>query len=427
MDATAVLPKPAPTAPTNAPGAEQDTSPEEFASHLPPEEDVRPTPRKPDTRKPTSESAAKAPETTDDTAATKPDDATTESYAAMTAPMTPVEVRPQNSVVTFDLSAVLAAQTQAAPTTAAPTADASAQTKTAPVAPTQASPVDANAKAPQTPVADAAQAPPTTDQGVAPQQPQQQQQRTPLETIALPGAQTQAETKPLPKLRAGRADATTEITADGKTPAAAQGAPAVAAAAKGATKVETAMAVQAVAGASATKDTAANADAARPGDAAPAEHRAARVNEAAGPQGHRATTPAALVAQHIIRRFDGKSTSIDVRLDPAELGRVQVSLEVSADNKVTAVVAAENPQTLSDLVRSARELERALQDAGLDLDSGGLSFDLADSGANAKGEDGGSNGRGATARTDATRDAAPVQSRPFGLEAWRGARIDVMV
>lgn len=416
MDATAVLPKPAPVAPTNAQGAEQDTSPEEFASHLPPEEDVRPTPRKPETRKPTSETTTKAPEATDDT--------TTENCAAMTTPMAPVEVRPQNSVVTFELSAVLAAQAQAAPTTAAPKADPAAQTKTAPVAPTQASSVDANAKAPPQPVAEAAQASPATDQGAAPQQ--QQQQRMPLETIALPGAQAQAETKAPPKLRAGRADATTEIAADGKTPAAAQGAPA-AAAAKGAVKVETATAVQAVAGAAATKDTASNADATPLADAAPAEHRAHRVNDAAGPQGHRATTPAALVAQHIIRRFDGKSTSIDVRLDPAELGRVQVSLEVSADNKVTAVVAAENPQTLSDLVRSARELERALQDAGLDLDSGGLSFDLADSGANTKGEDGGSNGRSASARTDATRDAAPVQSRPFGLEAWRGARIDVMV
>lgn len=422
MDATAILPKPAPTAPKNAPGAEQDTSPEEFASHLPPEEDVRPAPRKPDTRKPATESDAKTLETTDEAIATKPDDATSESCAAMTTPAAPVEVRPQNSVVTFDLSAMLAAQTQASPAVAAPKAEAGAQTKTAPVGAPVAPATEAPANAQQQPVADAAQAPAATDQTAAPQQ-----QRTPLETIALPGAQAQSETKPAPKLRAGRTDAASEIATDGKTPAAAQGAPAAAAAAKGAAKVETAAAVQAVAGSAATKDTASNADVAPLSDAAPAEQRAHRVNDAAGPQGHRATTPAALVAQHIIRRFDGKSTSIDVRLDPAELGRVQVSLEVSADNKVTAVVAAENPQTLSDLVRSARELERALQDAGLDLDSGGLSFDLADSGKNAKGEDGASNGRSASARTDATRDAAPVQSRPFGLEAWRGARIDVMV
>lgn len=417
MDATAVLPKPAPIAPTNAQGAEQDTSPEEFASHLPPEEDVRPTPRKPEPRKPAPEQTAATSDTTDDTVATKPDDATTENVAAMSTPMAPVEVRPQNSVVRFDLSAVLAQQAQAG----APAAPkAGAQDKTAPAPASQTPAINANAQ----PQSDAGVAPaPETAQAVAPQQ----AQRAPLETIALPGAQAQSETKAPPKLRAGRTDATTEITADGKTPAAVQGGPAAATAAKGATKVETATAVQATAGASAAKETASNADAAPLSDAAPAEHRAHRVNDAAGPQGHRATTPAALVAQHIIRRFDGKSTSIDVRLDPAELGRVQVSLEVSADNKVTAVVAAENPATLSDLVRSARELERALQDAGLDLDSGGLSFDLADSGANAKGEDGASNGRGASARTDATRDAAPVQSRPFGLEAWRGARVDVMV
>lgn len=423
MDATAVLPKPAPVAPTGAQSQEQDTSPEEFASHLPPEEDVRPAPRKPEPRKPAPEADAKAPEPADEAAAAKPDDATTENCAALSTPMAPVEVRPQNSVVTFDLSAVLAAQAQAAPATAAPKAETKTPAAAAtPVAAAQTPAPDANAAAPQQQqAADAAPPAAPVAQGAP------QQQRTPLETIALPGAQAQAETKPPPKLRAGRTDAATDIAAEGKTPAAAQGAPMASAAAKGATKVETATAVQAVAGSAASEKTTSNADAAPLADAAPAEHRAHRVNEAAGAQGHRATTPTALVAQHIIRRFDGKSTSIDVRLDPAELGRVQVSLEVSADNKVTAVVAADNHATLADLVRSARELERALQDAGLDLDSGGLSFDLADSGANAKGEDGGGSGRSASARTDATRDASPVASRPFGLESWRGARVDVMV
>jgi len=102
------------------------------------------------------------------------------------------------------------------------------------------------------------------------------------------------------------------------------------------------------------------------------------------------------------------------------------SLEVGADNKVTAVVAAENPATLSDLVRSARELERALQDAGLELDAGGLSFDLAERGENASSDNaasGKSSGRGEGGGE--TLAQQPV-SRPFGLESWRGARVDVM-
>ena len=105
---------------------------------------------------------------------------------------------------------------------------------------------------------------------------------------------------------------------------------------------------------------------------------ARRAAEAAPLAVHRPPSLAATVAQHVIRRFDGKSTSIEVRLDPAELGRVSVKLDVGADSRVTAIVAADNPATLSDLMRSARELERALESAGLELTQGGLSFDLSD-------------------------------------------------
>ena len=68
----------------------------------------------------------------------------------------------------------------------------------------------------------------------------------------------------------------------------------------------------------------------------------------------------------------------DIRLDPAELGRVDVRLEVGHDNRVQAVLAAERPETLAELQRSARDLERALQDAGLDVGENGLEFQLRD-------------------------------------------------
>jgi flagellar hook-length control protein FliK len=419
MDATAVLPKPAPAAPNYAQPHDQDASPEEFAAHLPREEDTRPAPRRADTDKTASEHATtdKDAAPAEEATATKPDDPTSEACASMTTPMAPVDVRPQNSVVTFDLSALLA-ESSGATSKVAETAGQKAPTQKSAEVATPQTPTAAAAPAQETP-AGAEQAPvaaPVSAEATPVPKPS-------VDALALPGALAVAEARPQPKLRAGRAEAAAESTGDVKSPAAAPATP-VAAAAKGATKVETATAIQATAGASATRETTSNADTMPVSDAAPAEHRAHRLNEAAGPQGHRATTPAALVAQHIIRRFDGKSTSIDVRLDPPELGRVQVSLEVSADNKVSAVVAAENPATLADLVRSARELERALQDAGLDLDGGGLSFDLADRGENAQNDNAGSGGRNA-ARTDG-RDAAPVASRPFGLESWRGARVDVM-
>src|SRR5213075_2500843 len=55
---------------------------------------------------------------------------------------------------------------------------------------------------------------------------------------------------------------------------------------------------------------------------------------------------AAQVGGEIIRRFNGQDTSFQLRLDPPELGRVDVRLDVSRDHRVTAVISADSPQAL---------------------------------------------------------------------------------
>jgi flagellar hook-length control protein FliK len=133
--------------------------------------------------------------------------------------------------------------------------------------------------------------------------------------------------------------------------------------------------------------------------------------------------PTQQLAQQIIRRFDGGSTRIEVRMDPAELGRVDVRLEVARDNTVQAIVSVENPATLTELVRHARDLERALSDAGLMLTGGGLSFDLAD---RRTGQDQEQNaGNHSKANNENAGIAAPLASSPIGLESWRRSRIDI--
>ena len=72
---------------------------------------------------------------------------------------------------------------------------------------------------------------------------------------------------------------------------------------------------------------------------------------------------------------DGASR-IGIRLHPAELGRVDVSLDIRADGRVHAVILADRADTLDTLRNDARLLERALADAGLDTTSGGLEFGL---------------------------------------------------
>jgi flagellar hook-length control protein FliK len=85
-----------------------------------------------------------------------------------------------------------------------------------------------------------------------------------------------------------------------------------------------------------------------------------------------------MLAATMMRRLESGSRQFTMRLDPPELGQVEVKLTVAADKKVRAVVSADRPEALADLVRSARELTRALHEAGLDLDDGGLTFQLND-------------------------------------------------
>lgn len=143
---------------------------------------------------------------------------------------------------------------------------------------------------------------------------------------------------------------------------------------------------------------------------------------------HSATriAPAATqVAREIVRQFNGETTTFEMRLDPPELGRVEVRLEVTRDHRVTAVVAADNPQALTELARHARELEQTLQSAGLELTDNGLSFDLRQGGeGDAEAGDGSGDGRDTA---NAELEPPVTQSRPLGYERWRGVRVDLTV
>ncbi len=160
---------------------------------------------------------------------------------------------------------------------------------------------------------------------------------------------------------------------------------------------------------------------------APAGSAASRAHQAGAVETARITPATAQVAGEIIRRFTGKSAHFDLRLDPPELGRVEVRLEVSRDHRVTATVTADNPQALAELARHARELQQTLQSAGLELSDAGLSFDLR------QGREGARDFAGEAARDGSPLESEndeirlpPIQARPAGLERWRGVRVDVI-
>lgn len=83
----------------------------------------------------------------------------------------------------------------------------------------------------------------------------------------------------------------------------------------------------------------------------------------------------------------------EIRLDPPELGRVDVRLSIDASGKTEAHMTADQPQTLTLLQKDAPALTQALRDAGLDVSQGGLNFSL-------RGQDrqGGESGQGAPGR-----------------------------
>ena len=124
----------------------------------------------------------------------------------------------------------------------------------------------------------------------------------------------------------------------------------------------------------------------------------AAVSEAAGQSARSATQaaaqrparpaqtapPTAQIAVHIVRAVADGISRFNVQLHPAELGRVEVKMEVSTDGAVRALVTADRQETVDQLQRDSRALERALQEAGLKADSQNLHFSLR----------GGQNGRG---------------------------------
>jgi hypothetical protein len=79
------------------------------------------------------------------------------------------------------------------------------------------------------------------------------------------------------------------------------------------------------------------------------------------------------VALQITKALDQDRTEIRIRLDPPELGEVDIQLEFR-DLRLIASINAERPDTLDLLQRDARSLARALREAGLELADADLSF-----------------------------------------------------
>jgi flagellar hook-length control protein FliK len=110
----------------------------------------------------------------------------------------------------------------------------------------------------------------------------------------------------------------------------------------------------------------------------------------------------ARLASDITRKLEGQNSKFELQLDPLGLGKVNVSVEINADGRLTAALSFDTAQAAADLRGRSAELRQALQQAGFDVSENGLSFDLS-----SQGQGGGFGGR------ETGQDASSWSSRAF--------------
>jgi flagellar hook-length control protein FliK len=132
------------------------------------------------------------------------------------------------------------------------------------------------------------------------------------------------------------------------------------------------------------------------------------------------------IGMQIAKAVPGRIDRLVVQLEPAALGRVEVRLKFHRNDQVSAVIAAERPDTLDALQRDARLLERSLHQAGLRLDSDGLSFSLKREQAHQQAHEETWFGPSAGQRAD--QPPLPARDQPPPVHWFRGLRaLDIRV
>jgi flagellar hook-length control protein FliK len=82
------------------------------------------------------------------------------------------------------------------------------------------------------------------------------------------------------------------------------------------------------------------------------------------------------IAFEIVRQVHQGNTQFLIRLDPPELGRIDVRMDIDTSGNVNARLIVEKAETLDLMQRDQRALERALAQAGLDSSKTNLEFSL---------------------------------------------------
>ncbi len=134
------------------------------------------------------------------------------------------------------------------------------------------------------------------------------------------------------------------------------------------------------------------------------------------------------LAADIALRAAGGNSRFEIRLDPAELGRIDVRLDVDKHGNVTSHLTVERPATLDMLRRDAPQLQQALEDAGLKTGDSGLQFSLRDQSSSGRDNDNGS-GRNSQRVVITEEDTIPAQvaGRTYGRMLGASSGVDIRI
>src|SRR5206468_11641623 len=141
-----------------------------------------------------------------------------------------------------------------------------------------------------------------------------------------------------------------------------------------------------------------------------------------------APVPVSGLAMEIAASAKSGKTRFEIRLDPAELGRIDVRIDVDRNGQVTSHLTVERPETLSMLRQDANQLQRALDNAGLSTGNSGLQFSLRDQSSQSQNDNSGSNPNAhrLIVSEDETIPAA-VAGRSYGRMLGSSGRVDIRV
>ncbi|MEH2587584.1 flagellar hook-length control protein FliK [Bradyrhizobium sp. AZCC 1721] len=138
--------------------------------------------------------------------------------------------------------------------------------------------------------------------------------------------------------------------------------------------------------------------------------------------------PVSGLAMEIAASAKSGKTRFEIRLDPAELGRIDVRIDVDRHGQVTSHLTVERPETLSMLRQDANQLQRALDNAGLSTGNGGLQFSLRDQSSQGQ-NDGNQSNPNAHRLVVSEEDNVPavVAGRSYGRMLGSSGGVDIRV